>query len=80
MEIRKDVQIIEKEADVSTIKFIIRDGEGDYVINYCRRVTTEPNRVCYFGNMALKRDGVIMEKNVTFWDNLNNTGVLVYQE
>ena len=80
MEIRKDVQIIEKEADVSTIKFIIRDGAGDQVINYCRRVTTEPNRVCYSGNMALKRDGVIMEKNVTFWDNLNNTGVLVYQE
>ena len=80
MEIRKDVQIIEKEADVSTIKFIIRDADGDSVINYCRRVTTEPNRVCYSGNMALERDGVILEKNVNLWDNLNNTGVLVYQE
>jgi len=80
MEIRKDVHIIEKEADVSTVKFILRDADGVYKINNFRRVATKPNQVCYSGNMALKRDGVIMEKNVTFWDNLNNTGVLVYQE
>lgn len=80
MEIRKDVQIIEKGTDVNTVKFIIRDADGVYVINYCRRVTTEPNRVCYSGNMAFKKEGVYLEKNVTFWDNLNNTGVLVYQE
>jgi hypothetical protein len=30
--------------------------------------------------MAFKKEGVYLEKNVTFWDNLNNTGVLVYQE
>ena len=81
MEIRKDVHIIEKKADVSSVKYIVRETNGaDNVINNCRRVNTKPNKICYSGNIALNRDNIILEKNVTFWDNLNNTGVLVYQE
>ena len=81
MEIRKDVQIIEKGTGVDTVKFKLRDADKvDYIVNNCSKVLTEPNRICYSGNITLKADSIFVEKDVCFWDNLNNTGVLVYQE
>lgn len=48
MEIRKDVQIIEKGTGVDTVKFKLRDADKvDYIVNNCSKVFTEPNRICY---------------------------------
>ena len=81
MEVKKSVRIISRNNETETISFKLKDNrECEYLIDNCRRVKTLPKRICYSGNLFLSREGIELEKNALLWDQLNNTGVLVYQE